>query len=179
MAISDFLNPIKTVQKLSGKISDYFGPTVYKAETMPATPVLAPTQTMYSLPNRGGIQLSDSDIDAMRPLIYGEISNRARDKQELESHVIFNTVLNRMKEYATHGQKRTLSDVVAMPNQYQAYGGEQYRAYSNPPDVIAKKKKQQVDEIVDMIREQIRNGEYIDNTGGAFYYIHNPDQTIT
>lgn len=171
MALSDFFNPVKSIQKVSGKISDYFAPAVYtKAEAM------APTT--YSLPNRG-VELSDADIEAMRPLIYGEISNRTPDKQELESHVIFNTALNRMREYAARGQKKTLSDVIAMPNQYQAYGGDQYRAYSNPPDVVAQKKRQQVDDIVNRIRDQIKTGDYADNTEGAFYYVHNPDQTIT
>lgn len=171
MAISDFFNPVKAVQKVSGKISDYFAPTVYsKQET--------PSPSRYSLADRG-VDLTDQDFEAIRPLIYGEISNRTPDKQELETHVILNTALNRMREYANRGQKRTLSDVIAMPNQYQAYGGEQYRLYSNPPDIVAQKKREQVDAMVDRIREQIKSGVYPDNTEGAFYYIHNPDGTIT
>lgn len=172
MALTDLFNPVKTVKKVSGKISDYFGPATYtrKAE--------ASTAPVYSLADRG-VDLTDQDFDAVRPLIYGEISNRAPDKQELESHVILNTALNRMREYKNKGQNRTLSEVLAMPNQYQAYGGEQYRTYSNPQDIVAQRKKQQVDDIVNRIREQIKTGTYPDNTEGSFYYIHNPDGTIT
>ena len=133
----------------------------------------ANAQTKYNLSNRG-VQVSDADIQAFRPLLYGEVSNRTPDKQALEANVIFNTALNRVKAYNERGQKKTLSDVLAMPKQYQAYGGAQYNAYSNPPDAVALAKKKKIDDIVNKIHDQIKYGQYEDNTQGAYYYVHDP-----
>lgn len=135
--------------------------------------VKAQIPVQYDLKDRG-VQISDDDINAFRPLLYGEVSNRTPDKQALEANVIFNTALNRVKAYNEKGQKKTLSDVFSMPNQYQAYGGKQYQLYANPPDVVAAQKKKQVDSIIDSIHQQIKNGQYIDNTQGAYYYVHDP-----
>jgi hypothetical protein len=114
----------------------------------------------------------------MRPLLYGEMSNRSPDKQALEANVIMNTALNRVKEYAAHGQTKTLSQVIAMPNQYQAYGGTQYNQYANPTDAPSIAKKKQVDAIVDTLHGQIRSGVYPDTTNGAYYYSHDPTGKI-
>jgi hypothetical protein len=138
-----------------------------------AAPKAEAAPTSYNLGSRG-VQISDADIQAMRPLLYGELSNRSPDKQTLEAHVIMNTALNRMKDYAAHGQPKTLSQVVAMPNQYQAYGGPQYKAYTNPTDAPSIAKKKQVDAIVDALQGQIRSGIYPDTTNGAYYYSHDP-----
>ena len=171
MAIKELYNSIGSgVRKLTGSLSDYFSPQSVAPRSIPPT--------KYTLKDRG-IEISEDDINAMRPIIYGEISNRTPDKQELETNVILNTALNRVREYNARGQKKTLREVVSMPNQYQAYGGAQYNAYSNPPDVVAAAKKKQVDMMVDKLREQMRSGNYIDNTQGAYYYIHNPNGTIT
>ena len=142
--------------------------------------VTAPIQALpkkYSLKDRG-VEISDADLQAVRPLIYGEVSNRTPDKQALEANVIMNTALNRVREYNARGQKKTLADVVAMPNQYQAYGGPQYQMYHNPTDPVALAKKKQVDAIMDMIAEQIKAGQYADNTEGAYYYVHEPGGKI-
>jgi len=142
-----------------------------------APQVQAPPPISYNLKDRG-VQVSDADIQAIRPLLYGELSNRSPEKQTLEANVILNTALNRVREYAKYGQKKTLSEVLAMPNQYQAYGGTQYKTYSNPIDAPSIAKKKQVDSIVDTLHGQIRSGVYPDNTNGAYYYRHNPDGTI-
>ncbi len=177
MAIKDIYNSIgKTIKKTTQSISDFL-PKNEVSYTAPSTPI-APTPSVYSLKNRG-VNLTDSDFNAVRPLIYGEVSNRAPNKQELESHVILNTALNRMKEYAARGQNKSLAEVIAMPNQYQAYGGKQYKAYSNATDTPSLSKKKQVDMILDKIKGQIQTGNYPDNTQGAYFYIHNPDGTIT
>ena len=65
-----------------------------------------------------------------------------------------------------------------MPNQYQAYGGQQYKNYYNPTNELEKRKKQEIDAIVDQIAQQILSGTYDDNTAGAYYYIHHPDGRI-
>ena len=140
---------------------------------------MSPKISSYSLPDRG-VSITDDDIKSLRPLIYGEVSNRGTDKKKLETNVILNTAINRMKEYDTKKKRtHTLSEVLAMPNQYQAYGGSQYQQYSNPPDPVAAAKRKEVDAIVDEIVEQLRRGQYPDNTEGAYYYIHEPDGRIT
>jgi hypothetical protein len=169
MNISDFYNQISSsVKTTTPQVAPISG--IFNRPSATTTPA-------YKIKDRN-VQITEKDLDAMRPLLYGEISNRTPDKQELESHVIMNTALNRLKEYNARGQKKTLSDVVAMPNQYQAYGGPQYTNYFNPPDPVALAKKQQVDMIVDRIRDKIKKGEFVDNTEGAYYYVHEKDGKI-
>jgi len=164
---------------MTGPLSGMFQPKPYVAEAMkqPAAVAMA-APGRYNLKDRG-VDITDDDLKAMRPLIYGEISNRNRAKKELEANVILNTTLNRARAYKERGMNKSLAEIVAMPNQYQAYGGKQYQAYHNPPDPVALAKKQEVDAILDAISEQIRSGNYQDNTQGAYYYIHNPDESIT
>lgn len=165
-------------------IQDFFKDPIKKG-TQTSTPAIsnfytappAPKVNEYHLKDRN-VKLTDSDFEAMRPLIYGEISNRAPDKQAMESDVIFNTAINRVKAYSERGKNKTLADVVAMPNQYQAYNGPQYQEYHNPSNPVSAAKKKQVDLIVDNIREKIKNGEYVDSTEGAYYYIHEKDGKI-
>ncbi len=164
MGIQDLFRPTVNTAKPNGSLSQVLGPVA-------PTPVQPPAQ--YNLKDRG-VSVSDADLNAIRPLIYGEISNRAPDKQALETNVILNTALNRVKEYNARGQNKTLADVIAMPKQYQAYGGNQYQQYSAPPDAVAMAKKKQVDTIMDGISKQIQSGKYPDNTQGAFYYVHDP-----
>lgn len=132
----------------------------------------------YQLKDRGAT-VTDDDIEAYRPILYGEASNRNFDKKSLESDVIFNTAINRQKEYARKGKNKTIAEILAMPNQYQAYGSPQYQEYSNPVLPLSVAKKKEVDAIVDKIKERIKNGEFKDNTQGAYFYVHNPDGTIT
>ena len=161
--ISNYFNKPKTeIRTSTPAISNFYSPVT-------AVPSAAPVQ--YHVKDRN-VKVTDKDLDAMRPLIYGEISNRTPDKQNIEAHVIVNTALNRQKEYTKRGLNKTLSDVVAMPNQYQAYGGPQYQNYFNPQNPIELAKKKQVDTIVDSIRDKIKNGEFVDNTEGAYYYVH-------
>jgi hypothetical protein len=165
MAIKDIYNSVgNEVKKVAGSISDYVSPVHYVASAQP---------TQYQLKDRG-VQISENDLNAVRPLIYGEISNRTPDKQALEAHVILNTALNRLREYSARGQNKTLADVISMPNQYQAYGGKQYQTYSNPVNTLDMAKKKQVDAIVDDIHRQVQSGQYPDNTEGAYYYVHDP-----
>jgi hypothetical protein len=131
----------------------------------------------YYLKDRG-VKLTDADFEAAKPILYGEISNRPADKQMLEANVIMNTGLNRMQGYGAHGKPKTLAEVFSMPNQYQAYNSPQYQQYYNPMDAPSKKKKEQIDKMVDDIRERIKNGEFVDNTEGAYYYIHEKDGKI-
>ncbi len=169
MGILDFLSSKTTYVKQPEKAISSFLPKANAQTVKPQVPV--PGQ--YNLKNRG-VAISDSDIEAFKPLLYGEVSNRAPDKQALEANVILNTALNRVKAYGERGQKKTLSDVLAMPNQYQAYGGPQYKMYANPTDPVALAKKKQIDDIVNGIHAQVKAGQYDDNTEGAYYYVHDP-----
>jgi hypothetical protein len=174
MPISDFFNkpqPQMMRTTTPSTISSLYNP---QTQSQP----VKPTPAIYNLEDRGA-KISDTDIEAFRPLLYGEVSNRNFDKKKLEADVILNTVLNRQKEYAKRGQNKSVSEILAMPNQYQAYGGSQYVNYKNPKDSISAAKKKEVDAIVDEIKERIKRGDYKDNTEGAYFYIHNPDQTIT
>jgi len=171
MPISDFFNkpqPAPTVRTTTpSTISSLYTP-----------PVAPPAPSTYHLPDRG-VKVTDTDIEAFRPLLYGEVSNRKFEKKKLEADVILNTVLNRQKEYAKRGQMKSVSEILAMPNQYQAYGGPQYKEYASSTNPISAAKKKEVDAIVDEIKDRIKRGDYKDTTEGAYFYIHNPDQTIT
>jgi hypothetical protein len=171
MPISDFFNK-PSVQNQTMRTST---PSTISSLYTPPAPV---TPATYHLPDRQA-KVTDTDIDSFRPLLYGEVSNRNFDKKKLEADVIFNTVLNRQKEYAKRGQVKSVSDILAMPNQYQAYGGPQYQEYASSTNPISAAKKKEVDAIVDEIKDRIRRGDYKDTTEGAYFYIHNPDQTIT
>lgn len=176
MKITDIFNKIRAKPtEVAKPISSFFQPVIAKAVAAPAPVIKTPAR--YSLKNRG-VEVTDADIEAFRPLLYGEVSNRGPEKKALEANVIFNTALNRAREYNARGKKVSVADVLAMPNQYQAYGGTQYKAYSNPPDVVAAAKRKEVDAIIDQIHAQIKSGKFDDNTEGAYYYIHNPDGTI-
>lgn len=153
-------------------------PSSLSSMYIPPTPVAKPLPATYHLPDRG-VKITDDDIEAFKPLLYGEVSNRKFDKKKLEADVIFNTVLNRQKEYAKRGQNKSVAEILAMPNQYQAYGGPQYKEYASTTNPISAAKKKEVDSIVEEIKQRIRRGDYQDNTQGAYFYIHNPDQTIT
>lgn len=179
MKISNiYNNVIGGVGKLSGSIADYFsGKTTYERPRETENKIAPKQPQKYSLPDRDAY-ITDSDIEKMRPLIYGEVSNRDYDKKALEADVIFNTAINRQREYGGRGKELSIADIVAMPNQYQAYGGNQYNTYFNPQNPIDMAKKKEVDAIVDRIAEKIRKGEYVDNTEGAFYYIHEDDGKI-
>lgn len=151
-------------------------PGLFKGQTYRASGQVA-APVMYDVADRG-VKLSDKDVSALRPILYGEVGNRDFEKKNLESRVIVNTAINRMKEYASRGQQKTLAEVLAMPNQYQAFGGQQYKNYSAPPDDVAVQKKQDIDKIVDTILEDIKAGRFSDNTQGAFYYQHTPEGKI-
>jgi hypothetical protein len=154
-------------------IKNMFGPVNYQKPVSPE--VSKPPQ--YYLKDRN-TNLNDSDFESIKPILYGEISNRAPNKQQLESSVIMNTALNRMKAYRDRGTPKTLAEVLSMPNQYQAYKGPQYNNYFNPPDAPSLNKKKQVDMMVASIKDQMKGGQFSDNTEGAYYYTHNKDKTI-
>jgi hypothetical protein len=137
-----------------------------------------PINSVYNLKDRG-VKITDADIEAFRPLLYGEASNRDYNKKKLEADVIFNTAINRQREYERMGRNKTLSEVLSQPNQYQAYNSPQYKEYSNITNPISAAKKKEIDAIIDDIKRRVKSGEFKDNTEGAYFYIHNSDESIT
>lgn len=155
-----------------GKIGSLFNSTIeYNRSDNTNQP------NVYTVPDRG-VTYTDEDLAALRPILYGELSNRPYEKKQLEADIILNTILNRAKEYKTKGKEKSLSEIVAMPNQYQAYGSQQYKNYSNPTLYLDQKKKKEVDMIVDELHNKIKSGQYKDITNNAYYYQHNPDGSI-
>lgn len=154
----------------SGKIGSLFKPVEYVREEQPAVP-------SYTVPDRD-ISYTDADLEAIKPILYAEISNRPYDKKQLEAEVILNTIFNRAREYKAKGTPKSISEIVAMPNQYQAYGSKQYKNYANPTLYLDKKKKDEIESIVGNLHSQIQSGKYKDNTNNAYYYVHNPDGSI-
>lgn len=170
MKISDIFKMLgKSKAKSTGALSNFYVPTAQAAKPVP---------TSYQLKDRGAT-ITDDDIEAFRPILYGEASNRNLDKKILEGDVIFNTALNRQKEYARKGQNKTIAEILAMPNQYQAYNSPQYKEYHNPVLPLSVKKKKEIDGIVEGIKNRVKSGQFKDNTQGAYFYTHNPDDTIT
>ncbi len=126
-----------------------------------------------------GVSIKQNEVeDRLKPILYGELSNRPADKKELEARVIFNTALNRMKENLKRGKEVTLDDILSSGD-YQAYKGKEYQKYiGGDLNTLDMKKKEETDAIVNKLIEEIRNGTFKDNTDNAYYYSHADDGSI-
>jgi hypothetical protein len=176
--ISDIYN--KTKQSVSNVGSSIYnalsGPT-FSFDTVNSTPSSPKKTESYNI---RGVDITEDDINNYRPLFYGEVSGRNPDKKRLENQVILNTAINRAYEYSKkYGRPVSISEVLSMPNQYQAYGSDQYNNYSSPRDYLSELKKKETDNIINETIEQLKSGKFKDITNGAFYYVHNPDGSIT
>lgn len=139
-----------------------------------------PKQTDSYTEKDRGITITDKDVKELTPILFGELSNRSLEKQELEARVILNTALNRVAEFNKRGKNMTLEEVLKMPNQYQAYGGKQYKEFtSNKLDLPTQKKKKATEALVKKLMSEIENGTFRDNTNGAVFYVHKPNGEIT
>lgn len=125
-----------------------------------------------------GVQITKQDIESLRPILFAEVSNRTPDKVELESRVLLNTALNRMKEYHARGIPMTLKEVLEQPNQYQGYKSNQYDVYKGNGSITDNKKKEQTDAIVDKMVQEMYDGQFADNIDGMVYYTHSPNGEI-
>lgn len=129
----------------------------------------------YALPKRG-VDLDEGDLGELRNVLYAEISNRDPEKQKLETRVIVNTALNRIKEYAAKGRKLTLAEVLREPNQYQGYAPNDSKSqYAVAASGKGNTKKLAA---IDEVLNEIKGGKLDDNTNGAVFYKHNPDGSI-
>jgi hypothetical protein len=126
------------------------------------------------------INVNQDDIEELKAVLFGEISNRSLDKKELEARVILSTVLNRIKEHKDYKKAiKSIKDIVTEKNQYQAYGSEQYKKYKTGLDTLGQKKKQEINALVEKLLDELKQGKFKDITNGALYYIHNDNGTIT
>ena len=120
-------------------------------------------------------EIKDSDLEEAKAVLFGEISNRSSDKQKLEAQTILNTAFNRMDEYAKRGTPKTLTEVLQMDNQYQAFKGKQYTRYKNNElDPTDNQKLSAIDSML----EKVRNGSFQNNIGKSVFYSHKPDGRI-
>jgi len=174
-SLSDLFNKTSgTVSNIGKSLGSFFAPRTVADVTFPNK-----QSGSYNIKNRG-VTLTDQDLENLKPLLFSETSDRDISKKNLESEVIINTAINRAKTYSEKwGRPVSVSEVLAMPNQYQGYGSAQYKMYSNPTDYPSQQKKKEIDSIVDSFKEKAKTGSYEDITGGAHYYVHNPDKTIT
>lgn len=119
--------------------------------------------------------ISDQDLEEAKAILFGEVSNRSPQKQQLEAQTILNTAFNRMDEYRKHGQQKTLAEVLQMPNQYQAYKGKEYARFkagkTRPTDeakLIA----------IEAMLAKVKDGSFENNIGDYKFYSHKPDGRI-
>ncbi len=122
------------------------------------------------------LKITQSDLDILLPILYGEISNRPTEKKELEARVILGTALNRIREHSKRGTKRTLAQILSEKNQYQAYAGKQYNIYMAGK---GGKKAEEIEAITKKLLAELGSQTFKDITNGASYYIHNKDESIT
>jgi len=167
------MNPKQSfLSNLLGKVKNLAAtrPTTAGAES---APVAAPIN-QYQLKDRN-VALTDDDVNELRHILFGEVSNRAPEKQEFEARVIANTALNRIPQYAEKGKNYALKDVLAQPNQYQAYGGNEYkRLRENKITPVDEPKLKSIDKVLG----EIKSGNFADNTEGSVFYSHDPTGRI-
>ena len=116
----------------------------------------------------------DTFDNIYKPILYGEISNRPFDKQQLEANVILSTVVNRIAEHGRKNKKfANFQSTLTQPNAYQAYKGKQYNAYlGGNLNVLDTQKKVTIDKIAEEQWNQLSQGKFNDITEGAYYYVH-------
>lgn len=143
------------------------------------TRIFTGSQSHYERPvNRSynGVEISPEDEMELRKIVQSEVSNRGPKEIDLETDVLFNTAVNRVKAYREKGQDVKLVDVFRMPNQYQGYNTPLYKAYGTATTTLDKARQKKVDDSVNRVISQINDGTYKDVTNGAFYYQHKGDK---
>jgi hypothetical protein len=123
-------------------------------------------------PNAGKFksEYSKDDEKVVLGTLFGEVSNRTPDKQQLEAQTILNTARNRAKRRGT-----TLVDEIKRPNQYQAYESNEYKRFVEGKTEDTDKQKI---EAISKIWEDLKRNELKDNIDGYEYYVHLPDGSI-
>lgn len=124
------------------------------------------------------VSITKRDMEAAKPIIFAEVSNRSPDKQMLETKTILNTAINRMQQYQERGINMTLKQVLEQPNQYQGFNSNEYRKYKGNGLFLDERKKKRINEMVDSVADSMNSGTFTDNINGYVYYKHSPDGSI-
>lgn len=162
-----FTNETSTPQIINQEIS----PTLPVQSTQPIAQSTQIPQTFKVRDNT----LALNDLEEAKAILFGEVSNRPLDKQILEARTIMNTVLNRMEEYRRLGRPKTLTEVLQMPNQYQAFKGKEYNKFKGGK--TGELDQRRIDAVGKVI-DELKNGTLENNIPGYFFYSHRPDGSI-
>lgn len=151
--ILDTLTPNKEASKAE---ASGMGDIVYQA----------PGDEKITIKDRG-IKIDPSDIEAIKPVVFAELSNEGTpEEQKEEARQIINTILNRSKM-----SKENLFEIVHKPKQYQGSGNEQFNDLTTDggeTDYPTQKKLELIDEVL----AELTTGDFKDNTKNSAYYSH-------
>lgn len=102
------------------------------------------------------------DRNLIASIVFGELSNKG--DTAAEARKIINTIVNRTKQTG-----KSARDVVTAPNQYQAYGKDQFmNAIQGKLDPLSQKKMA----VVNAALDELYSGKLKDNTNGSVFYQH-------
>lgn len=156
----------KSIQKVVEKIVPASHTTYVRKEE---GQVAGATKTAgtYTLNDRK-VSANDEELRLLRAVIFSEVSNREPERQQFEARIIANTAFNRMIE-----QNRSLKEVLTQKNAYQGITNSQFPiAYNNTAtDTLTQQKLQ----VLDGVMNEIKSGNFPDNTGGRVFYVHDDD----
>ncbi len=156
-------------------------PEVINQELPPTIEPVQPIQpTQPLLPKTPSFKIRDNvldinDLEEAKAILFGEVSNRPLNKQILEAQTILNTALNRMEEYRRLGKPKTLTEVLQMRNQYQAFKGKEYNKFKEGKTNELDQRKL---EAIEKVTEELKSGMLENNIPGYFFYSHRPDGSI-
>lgn len=176
--IGDFWGGIKSALGMSKPQAE--APTVL---TKPQNMLPPPKPKSYKV---RGLDVYDADIDEAANIMYGEISNRAPERQQFEVRNIINTAINRANENPKYYDS-SLTKVLQRPYQYQGYapdgmtvsGGKkvesQYqKVKSGAIDESGQKKLKLIKDTLNELRAE----DFKDTTDGSTFYVHASDGTM-
>lgn len=188
--IGDFFGGIASgIGKAAQGVGDFFSGTVHY-ERPPEAP-LPPDPVKY---NVRGVDFTDDDIKAIKPILYNEMSSRPDDRLDLEGRIILNTAINRISNNPkTKAYGKTLTEVMQKPYQYSGYapqgtyqpGGKQvksqYQIYkewednnSFPTEGDAARRIK----AINMLMDSMKSGKFDDTAAGKMFYTNASDGTI-
>ena len=126
---------------------------------------------VVEIKDRGVSVNTQTDAKALGAVLFGELSNKGDQKEEVRQ--ILNTILNRAREFKKAGKEKSIRGILKEKNAYQAFGDQEYKKYlSGDLDEPSQKKVKIVDEVL----QELFSGNFKDNTDNSFYY-HHDDKT--
>jgi len=161
--------------RIKNRIKD-FGPVKYnREEYLKQNPVLGPKAPPTINVLDRDVKIREATIqNELRPILFGEVSNRSPEQQEYEARVITNTAINRVPQYKGHGDLN-FAGVLTAKNQYQAYKGKEYNRYKSGDIRYTDQQKLKA---IDKVIAELKAGTLKDNTNNSVFYEHTPDREI-